>query len=221
MRILRSRAGEVTVSVGISVGIVVGCVAIGITAGAYRVAKGVPAIHDVATDTADPPPYVALKAERDRSWNGSEYGGEAVAEKQRKAYPDIAPVGSALPPGEAFGRALEVARGMDWKVAGADAAEGRIEATDTTRTFRFKDDVVIRVRPGADGASRVDVRSASRFGWSDLGRNAERIREFTKRFAAAAAPAEAPATGASPGSPEASPPGASLPSRSSRTPGSG
>ena len=52
---------------------------------------------------------------------------------------------------------------MGWDLVAADAAAGRIEATDTTFWFGFKDDVVIRVRP-ANGGSRVDVRSLSRVG---------------------------------------------------------
>jgi uncharacterized protein (DUF1499 family) len=65
--------------------------------------------------------------------------------------------------------------------------EGRLEATDTTRWFGFKDDVVVRVTPVAEGA-RVDVRSASRVGQSDLGANARRIRAFLAALAAHARP---------------------------------
>jgi uncharacterized protein (DUF1499 family) len=60
-------------------------------------------------------------------------------------------------------------------------AEGRLEATDTTFWFGFKDDVVVRVRPDGTG-SRVDVRSLSRVGRSDLGMNARRIRRFLERL---------------------------------------
>ena len=56
-------------------------------------------------------------------------------------------------------------------------AEGRLEATARTRWFGFRDDVVVRVRPDGAG-SRVDVRSVSRVGRSDLGTNARRIRGF-------------------------------------------
>ncbi len=47
-----------------------------------------------------------------------------------------------------------------------------------TAVFRFKDDIVIRV--SADGTnSKVDVRSVSRIGVSDIGTNAARIRAFS------------------------------------------
>ena len=56
-----------------------------------------------------------------------------------------------------------------------------IEATATTRLYGFKDDVVIRVTADGDG-SRVDVRSVSRVGESDLGKNAKRVREYLARL---------------------------------------
>ena len=52
-----------------------------------------------------------------------------------------------------------------------------LKATDTTRWFAFKDDVVVRVRPEGAG-SRVDVRSVSRVGRGDVGTNARRVRGF-------------------------------------------
>jgi uncharacterized protein (DUF1499 family) len=176
------RLGAATVTFAFGFGIVIGCVAIGVGA-SYRIAKNVPMIHDITTDPSDPPAFVSLLPERNSSLNGAEYGGPSVAEKQRQAYPQVVPIESALPPREAYGRALAVARELAWKIAADDPAAGRIEATDTTRWLRFKDDVVIRVRPGDDGGSRIDVRSASRFGVSDLGKNAARILEFSTRFA--------------------------------------
>jgi uncharacterized protein (DUF1499 family) len=73
---------------------------------------------------------------------------------------------------------------MDWQIVSADTAAGRLEATATTRWFGFKDDVVVRIRPDATG-SRVDVRSVSRVGKSDVGTNAARVRTFLARLASA------------------------------------
>jgi uncharacterized protein (DUF1499 family) len=80
-------------------------------------------------------------------------------------------------PAATFDRALRVAQSHGWEIVTADKSSGRIEATDTTRWFGFTDDVVVRLTPWGTG-TRVDVRSASRAGASDLGRNAGRIREF-------------------------------------------
>jgi len=57
----------------------------------------------------------------------------------------------------------------------ASKTEGRIEAVAVSRVFRFADDIVVRIRPSADGGSRVDIRSRSRDGKGDLGVNAQRI----------------------------------------------
>jgi uncharacterized protein (DUF1499 family) len=100
-----------------------------------------------------------------------------VAAQQRRAYPDLSPVTLSAPPDQAFAAALAVAQGKGWEIVTADSAGGRIEATDTTRWFGFKDDVVIRLTEWGAG-TRVDVRSVSRVGRGDAGTNARRIREF-------------------------------------------
>jgi uncharacterized protein (DUF1499 family) len=76
---------------------------------------------------------------------------------------------------------------MQWEIVATDSSAGRIEATATTRVFRFKDDVVIRIRP-RDSGSRLDIRSVSRIGGSDLGKNASRIRDFIARLRESIAP---------------------------------
>ena len=144
-------------------------------------AKQVPPIHDITTDTQDPPQFVSLAAAREQSPNKSAYGGPEIAAQQLKAYPDLHPKLLSVPPAEAVQKALDAARACGWQVVSTDAASGRIEATDTTRWFGFKDDVVVRVRPDPSG-SRVDVRSVSRVGRSDIGKNAERVREFLSRL---------------------------------------
>jgi uncharacterized protein (DUF1499 family) len=148
-----------------------------------RIAQRVPPIHDITTDTADPPAFVAVLPLRAGAPNGSDYGGDSVAAQQRGAYPDIVPLRVAAPPAAAFARADAAARAMGWAVVASDAAAGRIEATATTRWFGFKDDVVVRVRPDGAG-SRVDVRSMSRLGKSDVGANAARVRAYLARVAA-------------------------------------
>ena len=137
-----------------------------------RQASGVPPINDITTDTANPPVYMTAKVG---------YPGELFAKQQRAAYPDIQPIQIRVGPKEAFERAVKVAEAMGWEVVGRDAQAGTIEAVDTTKWFGFKDDVAIRVR--ADGAgSRIDVRSKSRVGRSDLGTNARRIRAYAERL---------------------------------------
>jgi hypothetical protein len=139
-----------------------------------------PKIHDITTDTGNPPQWVALLEARKASKNGAEYD-QANAAEQQKGYPEIKTYASPLPPAELFDKAKKVATEMGWEIAAAEPAEGRIEATDTTMWFGFKDDVVIRI--AADGTgSKLDIRSMSRVGGSDIGKNASRIRDFLARL---------------------------------------
>jgi uncharacterized protein (DUF1499 family) len=144
-------------------------------------AKQVPPIHDISTDTDNPPQFVAVLPLRAGAANPVAYGGPEVAAQQKKGFPQIAPLALALPPEQAFARALAVAQGMGWAIAGTSPAEGRIEATDTTPFFGFGDDVVIRVSAAPPG-SRIDVRSLSRIGRSDIGTNARRVETFLKKL---------------------------------------
>jgi uncharacterized protein (DUF1499 family) len=159
-----------------AIGLLAGVVLIGIP-GRFRLGPPKPPIHDITTDTQEPPEYVAVLPLRVNAPNTTVYGGEKVASQQREAYPGLQPLILNIPAPQAFERALATVREMRWDVVAADGAAGRIEATDTTFWFGFKDDVVIRVRP-ADGGSRVDVRSLSRVGRGDAGTNAKRIRAY-------------------------------------------
>lgn len=133
-------------------------------------------VNDITTDTDDPPAFVALRAVHRKS---ADYDAAKFAAAQRKTYPDIAPVSLDEAPEEAFAQAQRVAAALGWHVVDANPEEGRIEATDTTRLYRFTDDIVIRIRAEGEGA-RVDIRSASRIGQGDLGTNARRVRAFMK-----------------------------------------
>jgi uncharacterized protein (DUF1499 family) len=160
-------------------GLLIALVVTGIPWSMQRLASRVPAIHDITTAPDDPPRFVELLSLRKTTLNGAEYGGPEIAAKQRAAYPEIVPLDLPLSPAAAFQAALSVARGLDWQVVATDERSGRIEATATTFWFGFKDDLVVRVVP-APGGSRIDIRSVSRVGKSDLGANARRIRAFLK-----------------------------------------
>jgi len=145
-------------------------------------AKSVPRIHDISTDLTEPPAFVALLEARKTAPNGVAHKGATLAEEQRKGYPELKTLVLPTPPAATVQKAIDAARSMGWDVAAVDSAGGRIEATDTTLWFGFKDDVVVRIRPEGAG-SRVDVRSMSRVGLSDLGANAARIRKFLAKLA--------------------------------------
>jgi Protein of unknown function (DUF1499) len=142
-----------------------------------QLAQALPKIHDISTDTANPPQFVKILPLRASAPNPASYVGAEIAKAQRAGYPDIQPRDMALPPATAFSRSLAAANEMGWEIVDADAGKGSIEATATTLWFGFKDDIVIRITPTATG-SRLDMRSVSRVGKSDVGANAARIRQY-------------------------------------------
>ena len=147
-----------------------------------RQAARVPRIHDITTDTERPPQFVAVAPLRAGAANQIAYGGPEIASQQRRAYPRVQPLTLPLPPSQAFDRALAIARSFGWDIVASDPPAGRIEATATTFWFGFKDDVVVRIE-AAPGGSRVDVRSLSRVGLSDVGTNAARIEKYLAALA--------------------------------------
>lgn len=140
--------------------------------------SSVPTMNDVSTDLGD---RLEFDPELTPLRTSAEPGEEQRAHfdaLQQQSYPDLVPIVVALPPDQAFEQAKRAAESLPgWQVTSADAATGRIEATDTSRIFHFVDDVVIRVRPDGAG-SRIDMRSRSRDGLGDLGQNARRVRTY-------------------------------------------
>ncbi|HET7692806.1 MAG TPA: DUF1499 domain-containing protein [Gemmatimonadota bacterium] len=165
-----------------ALGLVIGLVTTWIPWSWKQRAEQVPPIHDISTDLTDPPAFEAILPLRADASNPSEYGGDSIARQQREGYPELGPLSLDAPPEAVFVRALDAARDMGWEIVESDPDRGRIEATATTAWFGFKDDVIVRVRPEA-GGSRVDVRSVSRVGRSDVGTNARRIEEYLELLA--------------------------------------
>jgi len=138
-------------------------------------AQTVPPIHDITTDMDNPPAFVALANAREAAPNAVDYPGIETARQQRASYPMLQPVTLTVPMAQVQTAARDLIAARDWQLA--EASPTTLEATATTRWFGFKDDVVIRLTDTSDGV-RVDMRSASRLGKSDLGTNAERIQDF-------------------------------------------
>jgi uncharacterized protein (DUF1499 family) len=140
-----------------------------------------PYIHDITTDTEDPPQFVAAATLRREGDHPVEYDGPEVAAQQKQAYPDLAPALFDAPRDKVFEAARSTLDSMDLELSGADLATGRLEATHTSFWYGFTDDVVVRITDSGQG-TRVDVRSKSRVGRSDIGQNARRIRTFLERL---------------------------------------
>jgi len=172
-------------------GFVAALLAVAIGAGAAYVpvswflrAQQSPELNDITTDIASPPALVVTLQLRRGAPNPPAYPGAGAGVLQRAAYPDIVPLVLPVPPAEAFRRVDNVATAMGWDIVARAPADGRLEAVATSEWFGFHDDIVVRIRPDGTG-SRVDIRSKSRVGESDLGVNAKRVRDFIARLKAA------------------------------------
>lgn len=143
---------------------------------AYRA----PDLTDITTDTENPPKLVVTLQMRQGATNAPAYPGQTAAELQHAIYPDLTPIRLAVPPSEAFRRVDRVASEMGWEIVARAPNDGRLEAIATSPWFGFRDDISVRIRRDGASGSRVDIRSKSRTGTSDLGVNAERIRTFAK-----------------------------------------
>lgn len=139
-------------------------------------AANYPFIHDVTTDLENPPTYAALSIPAD-NLRGVDTVEKWMAE-HRKGYGDLTGITLDMSPAEVIAKAERLAESRGWTVEGAEPEEGRMEAVAYASWLRFEDIVVVRATPVGEGQTRVDMRSISRVGQSDLGENAKRIRAF-------------------------------------------
>lgn len=145
-------------------------------------------INDITTTPEAPPEFRALEREGGNVHRDMKYPSRFVS-VQKKAYPELRPLESDLPPQQLFELVQATALEMPgWVIASIEPSRFSLEAVSTTRFLRFKDDVVIQVRAdlvSGDGSvgSSVHMRSKSRLGRSDFGANAKRIRRFFARLA--------------------------------------
>jgi uncharacterized protein (DUF1499 family) len=139
-----------------------------------------PRLYEVTTDPANPPAFDRIAKIRQGQANPVLYEA-AFGPLQTAAYPDIKPLFVARPLTDVYPAVREAVKALNWKVINEQSPEaanhGYIEAADRTMIFGFTDDVAIRITGTAKGA-RIDIRSSSRFGQHDLGRNAKRVRVF-------------------------------------------
>lgn len=149
----------------------------------YKTVQSVPKIHDITTDVGNPPTFVAVAKLRKEGDHPVMYEGAEIGSEQKEAYPDIEPLTTKAPKDKVFEAARQALASMGLEIIDANPAEGHIEAVDTSLLYGFKDDMVVRIQESGEG-TRVDVRSMSRVGRSDLGMNAKRIRTFMARLRA-------------------------------------
>lgn len=145
----------------------------------YHGLKGsqAPMIHDITTDTANPPQFNKVLELRDEGANSLQIDADVI-KLQQEHYPAIGSLALSMGKPAAMEKIQSTMLALGWEVLAADEASGIIEASDTSFWFGFVDDVVVRISATESGGVLVDMRSASRVGKSDLGKNAQRIQTF-------------------------------------------
>jgi len=154
-----------------------------------------PPLHDVTTDPNDPPKFALAISAHKQGLDSVDFP-RANGQMIQRAYPDLRPLLTALPPTEAYERGLQVATELRWVVTWhSSSTSSNLQFDATTRSPVLAHDItdiVVRVRPvsGApvavqerlasyEGGSFIDVRSRSRDrSMGDFGLNAEEIRRF-------------------------------------------
>ena len=179
--------------------ILIGCALIAYPAYLGVKAYKLPSIYDITTDPIDPPQFDAIARLRPRDANSVTYQGLYAAELQHTAYSDIEPEETSATPQEAYDAAMKVITRRRWRIVDSrppppaapppargsnprqareePASDAVIEAVARSLILGFREDVVVRIRATSDG-TRIDVRSASRYGRNDLGSNAARVRDL-------------------------------------------
>jgi uncharacterized protein (DUF1499 family) len=143
----------------------------------------VPRINDVTTDVDDPPIFRQAPTLAELKGEDFHFPRE-FAPKIRESYHWLAPLRRKVSEETAYLAALEVVRRQkDWRVTRADRAHLEIEGYAVSRIFLFRDDFVVRVRRKGQWVV-IDMRSRSRDGEGDFGKNADRIHEFLTALAA-------------------------------------
>lgn len=171
-----------TVTLGSTImALLLSTIAIAIPLSMLNKGKSVPPIHDISTDLVNPPEFVAIAPLRADAPNPVEYAGVEVATQQRAAYPELQTLNYPQSKSELVEATKQAIDHLGWQLVNIDADQGIVEATDRTMWFGFKDDVIVRITD--NGSKRlVDIRSKSRVGGSDLGKNAERIHGFIEEL---------------------------------------
>jgi len=178
--VISSRRTGATLVMGL-LGIIIGGIAVYVPWNWKQTLDAYPYIHDITTDLNDPPAFVVVESVRGEGDHPVSYDGAEVGAQQREAYPELKPLMVSADAATVFAAAKKVVDSMGMELVDASESDLRIEATETSRFYGFKDDIVVRIVALPD-ATRVDVRSKSRVGRSDIGQNAKRIKSYLAKL---------------------------------------
>jgi hypothetical protein len=160
-----------------------------------------PPIHDVSTDTANPPQFSALLKFRGPGANSPEFDGDATIPYRLqnptandsgmhplsfvlhdRYYDLLKPraglvVNASDPVAVFFWRDFEAMKRTGWTIVDFNDKTRRIEATRASFWFGRISDIVVEARPSGRGARTV-VRSQSRYDQVDNGFNADTVERY-------------------------------------------
>ena len=146
-----------------------------------------PVLADISTDMENPP-FFSFSRAAYVARSGFQPPGLSpkARETQRPAYPEVQPIVVDLDADEAFALVLRTAAARGWtaidqRPPGGRSGEGHVDFLDRTLIMGFDDDVTVRLKP-LPWQTRIDLRSASRYGRHYFGANAKRIAEFAEEL---------------------------------------
>lgn len=136
-----------------------------------------PALTDITTDIEDAPSLASAPVKSGLTqWQNSAYAGQVA-----KAFPSLGTRIYAMVPQDSWVEIEALADEQSWRITHKLEPQDRFSTGQLSAVvhslFGFYDDLTIRVEPDIDGV-RVDMRSASRYGDHDLGKNGQRIEKF-------------------------------------------
>jgi uncharacterized protein (DUF1499 family) len=156
-----------------------GLVGIAIIGTLFYKAHSYPMINDYTSDLNQPPTFQALQALSANKDRDMTFPQENVALIQN-FFPEQLSIKTNKDRTEVFEKVKSQIENNQWQLIGSDLTEGTIEAVVTSSIFKFKDDFIVRLKNNPDGTLRIDFRSKSRVGKSDLGAKLKRIQNFKK-----------------------------------------
>lgn len=138
-------------------------------------ARGYLLLNDITTTPENAPTYpIPIEGKIIPSYN------IANKELQMEYYPNLKPLFLNMPCKLVISRIVNQARKIpNWEILSVE--ENKIQVVASTFMMKFKDDVVIELRPASEGCE-VHMRSRSRIGKGDFGTNARRIKSFLNQI---------------------------------------
>jgi uncharacterized protein (DUF1499 family) len=192
LAVLKMSTGDRQDSKALVITVIATLIPLSVLGSSVMKAKSSPFIHDISTDVSNPPPLNAARSDRVAGDHSVAYEGPELAGIQLAGYPDLKGLTVNQAPADVFKMVRAVIKQNGWQVLAenSETLPFTIEAVDTSFLFGFKDDVVVRISAvesdaAAEAAvtgSKVDVRSMSRVGKSDLGANAKRIQALLNQL---------------------------------------